>query len=660
MPFAVSVPFCAYSLWYVELPVAILSRLTRLQRITLILFIIVVTNWVMVSTTGYSLLGGDLFTFFFVVFLVLLAMTLIRPLMRKLVWRVRNRLLVTYFLIGALPLALGFVIVSLGLYILLAQAANYLLTTELDQRLDELQRSAERVAQDVLSGRKPSSIGMPGYDVIIRTGNRASALPETAPIVNFPSWVVPGFKGVVKTDAGSYFLSGAAAGERRVDVLVYRPLDEDLLSQLLPRLASVELFSVESEIRPYIGRRGDPDLPRPRPLFDSSNIIPQPGPRGFWDIDLTSAMLLPVRSTSNGNLRTELLILSSRPSVIIARLFSTLGRAAALPGIFLLITAGAFLFVEIVAIISSAQLTRSITRTVHDLHTGTRKIEAGDFSHRIPVRTKDQLSELATSFNRMTERIERLIIEVKEKEKLESELEIARQVQAQLFPKEVPKLKTLELAGICNPARVVSGDYYDFIPVDSRWTALVIGDISGKGISAALLMASVQSSLHAQLTMGTNGAVSTATLVARLNRQLYENTPPEKYATFYCGLYDDQSGRLLYTNAGHLAPILIRGNEVMRLESNGMVVGMFPEFPYEQSAVELQAGDLLTAFTDGITECENAQGVQFGDDRLTELLSRNSDKPLDEIVQIVTHTLRDWAHDLDNQDDRTMLLARRL
>src|SRR5262249_33742496 len=156
------------------------------------------------------------------------------------------------------------------------------------------------------------------------------------------------------------------------------------------------------------------------------------------------------------------------------------------------------------------------------------KVESGDFSHRISVHTKDQLSELASSFNGMTGRIEQLIREVKEKEKLESELEIARQVQAQLFPKEVPKLPTLQLAGICNPARVVSGDYYDFIPLGSTGAAVVIGDISGKGISAALLMASLQASLHAQLAMA-GGDLSTAALVTRLNRQLYENTPPEKY-----------------------------------------------------------------------------------------------------------------------------------
>jgi sigma-B regulation protein RsbU (phosphoserine phosphatase) len=317
--------------------------------------------------------------------------------------------------------------------------------------------------------------------------------------------------------------------------------------------------------------------------------------------------------------------------------------------------------VEIGAVIASVKLARTLTGTVHDLYTGTKRVESGDFAHRIPVRSNDQLSELASSFNAMTARVEQLIEEVKEKEKLESELEIARQVQAQLFPKEIPKLATLELAGLCNPARVVSGDYYDFIALESR-AAVVIGDISGKGISAALLMASVQASLHAQLSMDSRQP-STSTLVTRLNRQLYESTPPEKYATFYCAVYDDTNNQLSYTNAGHLAPILIRGGasgEVLRLESNGTVVGMFPDYPFEQCDLALQTGDLLAAFTDGITESENAQEEQFGEARLIELLRRDAQRPLEEIIENVMTAVSSWAHDPSMRDDITILLARKL
>src|SRR5262249_32026881 len=161
--------------------------------------------------------------------------------------------------------------------------------------------------------------------------------------------------------------------------------------------------------------------------------------------------------------------------------------------------------VEFFAILFSATLTRSITRAVADLYEGTRKVQAGDFSHRIPSRkTKDQLSDLAGSFNNMTERIETLIVEVKEKEKLENELAIARDVQSRLFPKEFPHLKTLEMWGGCQPARTVSGDYYDFVSLGSDRAALAIGDISGKGISAALLMAHIQSALRSQLMLGSS------------------------------------------------------------------------------------------------------------------------------------------------------------
>jgi sigma-B regulation protein RsbU (phosphoserine phosphatase) len=145
-----------------------------------------------------------------------------------------------------------------------------------------------------------------------------------------------------------------------------------------------------------------------------------------------------------------------------------------------------------------------------------------------------------------------------------------------------------------------------------------------------------------------------------LNRQLYRNTPPEKYATFYCAVYDDTRSRLTYTNAGHRAPILIRNGEAMRLESNGTVVGIFPEYPFEQVEVALQTGDLLAAFTDGITGSENAQEEQFGEERLIELLRSKANRPLDEIIQSVMDAVGAWAHDPSMRDDITMLLARKL
>ena len=313
-------------------------------------------------------------------------------------------------------------------------------------------------------------------------------------------------------------------------------------------------------------------------------------------------------------------------------------------------------------------MTRTITRSVADLYEATLKIKVGDFSRRIPVRTNDQLSELARSFNNMTENIEGLILESKEKERLEAELEIAREVQSQLYPSRVPYLKTLELVGICNPARTVSGDYYDFVPIDSGSLALAIADIAGKGISAALLMASIQSSLRAQLVHSNGRLVSvpgnlpfsTSKLVGLLNRQLYENTSSEKFASFCCAVYDDHSGHLVYTNAGHPPPILVQNGRATRLQVSGMVLGVLPNNQYDSDSISLEPGDLLVAFTDGITEPENEYGEEFGEARLMDLLIHNARRPLDELVAIVTRAVNEWSHSPEQQDDMTLLMARRI
>jgi sigma-B regulation protein RsbU (phosphoserine phosphatase) len=624
----------------------------------LILFVTVVLNWLVASTTGYSLLGGDLFTIFFVIFLVLLAITLIRPLMRRVLWRVRNRLVVTYFLIGALP-AFLMMIVFAGLFSALSgSTVAYLAQSELNRRIDRLQLDARQFAEDIQAGHRKPVAGAFPFQAVVRIGKR-TIVPEGA-IREIPAWSAPGFKGIVRNTASAYFLAAHAASggaENAVEVFAFSEFDDEAVAELVPGMARVEVF----RIRDFAGESMEDvgaNAQNVRAVFDSARVEPFHVPifNAFGGFQLPN-----VRALDSGESDEHAISVVTRPTLIVDRILSsTLGSLKTVVVIGLLSVVGAFVIVDLIAVASSVKLTRTLTRTIHDLYTGTKKIEAGDFSHRIPVRSKDQLSELASSFNAMTQRVEQLIAELKDKEKLEAELEIARQVQSQLFPKEVPKLQTLELSGVCRPARIVSGDYYDFIPLDQRLMVIVIGDIAGKGISAALLMASVQSSLHAQLTMGVNGGLSTATLVARLNRQLYENTPPEKYATFYCGLYDDQNGLLAYTNAGHLAPILLRRHEVIRLESNGMVVGMFPDLPYEQSVIQLQSGDLLTAYTDGITESENDRGEQFGEERLTDLLLRHRDRPLEEITRVITDSVRNWAADIDNQDDTTFVLARRL
>jgi sigma-B regulation protein RsbU (phosphoserine phosphatase) len=205
--------------------------------------------------------------------------------------------------------------------------------------------------------------------------------------------------------------------------------------------------------------------------------------------------------------------------------------------------------------------------------------------------------------------------------------------------------------------------------------AIALGDVAGKGISAALLMASLQSAMRSQLRHcmelataaaaggGSESAlekISTSKLVSNLNQQLYASTAPEKYATFFFGLYDEPSHLLTYTNAGHLPPILVRDGRTMTLDTNGMVVGAFPFARYGESQLRLEPGDLLLCYTDGITEPENEYGEQFGEERLIALLLEHAHLDGEVIANRIVEAVLGWTSSSELQDDMTMLLARKL
>jgi len=323
-----------------------------------------------------------------------------------------------------------------------------------------------------------------------------------------------------------------------------------------------------------------------------------------------------------------------------------------------------------------------MTRSVANLYEATQHINRGDFTHRIQVKERDQLATLQVAFNSMTESLEKLIAEQKEKERLQSELAIAQEVQAQLFPKAISGTGTLELFGVCRPARIVSGDYYDFLSYGAEQIGIAVGDISGKGISAALLMATIHSAVRAyeqeqliSVTAGRSTIQSTRSgsvgLAIRnsppqspsqvlwlLNQQLYKTTQPEKYATLFLGFYDGHARRLTYSNAGHLPPLILGANgSVRRLETGGTVVGLFENIEYAEASIQFYPGDIFVAFSDGITEPENEFG-EFGEERLIETIEAHRNLPLDRITDNVIAAVQDWIGSTEQPDDITLVLAR--
>jgi serine phosphatase RsbU (regulator of sigma subunit) len=276
-------------------------------------------------------------------------------------------------------------------------------------------------------------------------------------------------------------------------------------------------------------------------------------------------------------------------------------------------------------------------------------------------RDPDGNSFSLVSFDEVTHAVEaqrRAIAEKIEAERRAAqELDIAKQVQARLFPQTLPSLKTLEYAGICRQARQVGGDYYDFLDLGSERVGFVIGDISGKGIAAALLMANLQANLRSQSAIAVD---QPQRLLGSVNQLFCENTTDGAFATLFFAEYEDATRRLRYANCGHLPALLLRCNDsIERLESTATVLGVFKSWDCEISETQISPGDILALYTDGITESFNDAGEQFGEERLAAALCRNRMLSSDELLNTIVDKVREFSP-REQQDDITLIIAKSL
>jgi sigma-B regulation protein RsbU (phosphoserine phosphatase) len=490
------------------------------------------------------------------------------------------------------------------------------------------------------------------------------------PATTVPNYLPPRFTAIVR-DRDQFFLRSAIASTvagSKLTVVSSRPLDIRLLRELSENLGEVTFFEQDPNTKLRIPKFSVGTSPQPRRIFDLAVTLPTDVTVTNWpDGDPFTGATISVRT---------------RLSQLYDHLFSSVGELAGTIEVVLLLLALVLGIFEVVALSIGNRLTRSVTGAVEQLYRATTHVNRGDFSHRIPITSDDQLAALAKSFNGMTESLQRLIREQKEKQRLENEISIAQEVQAQLFPQRIPRMETLEVHGFCRPARSVSGDYYDFLHLGSDRMILAVGDVSGKGISAALLMATIHSAVRAYSiegipvfrqaeAVGAGRGLSTrydpvipgaeaspGTLLALLNHQLYHSTPMEKYATMFLGFYDGSDRKLTFSNAGHLPPLLLgESGAIRRLQHGGTVVGLFDDMSYDEGTVQLRPGDIFLAYSDGVTEPENEFG-EFGEARLIELVQENRDLPLHRIAEVVTAAVDDWIGGAEQPDDVTLVLAR--
>jgi serine phosphatase RsbU (regulator of sigma subunit) len=271
----------------------------------------------------------------------------------------------------------------------------------------------------------------------------------------------------------------------------------------------------------------------------------------------------------------------------------------------------------------------------------------------------DRNSFALVSFDEVSRAVEAQRRAAAEKQELERrtarELEIAMQVQARLFPQRLPPMRMLDYAGACVQTRQVGGDYYDFLDLGRDRLGLVIGDIAGKGMPAALLMANLQAHLRSQCATAVE---QPERFLQTVNRLFYESTADNAYATFFYSEFDDRAGRLRYANCGHLpALVLRRTGDVERLEPTATVLGLFDPWECRTAELELSSGDLLAIYTDGITEAFDARDDEFGEGRLVETLHSHRELPPRDVIAAIYDGVRRFSPH-EQRDDMTLIVAR--
>ena len=612
---------------------------------------------------------------------ILLLWLALRWLRDNVMWSVRNRLIVTYLFIGGVPVTLAVAIALLSGYMVLGDLAVFSAVSEIKVEANRL-GAANAAAEEEITRHSSTPEKIAEADKSF-PGRSIAVVPTSS----LPSWVKDGFTGLVNEKGHIYLRAANSHRDSHGQAMVVSSVlfDRKFLARIASKVGSLTLYSLDPQFNgDEKSRESALSSPQDATTTAGSGRISAgsvPAPAIALDREFSFVGLVQVTDWTDGSSRTRILEVATRFSTVYSYLTASMGIGSTVIIAALIGLAFAFAIVVLIALLIGIGLTRKITYSVANLYRATQFINRGDFSHRIEVQSKDQLAALQVSFNSMTENLQKLIAEQKEKERLQSELEIAHEVQAQLFPRENVGTSTLQLHGICRPARIVSGDYYDFLSYGPEQVMVAVGDISGKGISAALLMATIHSAVRAyeqeQLVSvgmaaayGTNSRVaafearvappSPAQMLWLLNRHLFQSTQPEKYATLFLGFYDDEKHRLTYANAGHLPPIVLGADgTVRRLETGGTVVGLFPDCDYAEETVELYPGDIFIAFSDGITEPENEFG-EFGEDRLIETVAANRHLPLERITEHVISAVQDWIGSTEQPDDITVVLARRI
>jgi sigma-B regulation protein RsbU (phosphoserine phosphatase) len=307
------------------------------------------------------------------------------------------------------------------------------------------------------------------------------------------------------------------------------------------------------------------------------------------------------------------------------------------------------------AMLGILPISRRMTRNLATLTKGAEVLSQGDLKARVPVRSKDEFGKLAQSFNKMAVALEENQKNLVTQERLQKEIEMCRQIQEELLPRQPLRMPFAQVQGVSIPALEVGGDFFNYFSLPEGKIAILIGDVSGKGVAAALLMANLQAMLRAKLPLNDD----LSRLAEQLDEEIGATTPPNAFLTLFMGIYDPKEGLLKWVNAGH-NPQYVLGNStrIETMNSTGRPLGLLPGGSFEEKTTLVDNGDSIFLYTDGLVEAENKDGIEFGTDRLETVLRNSRESEPDTLLGNIEAANRKFRGQVDSHDDATMLVLK--
>jgi phosphoserine phosphatase RsbU/P len=605
-----------------------------------------------------------------VTFVWVAAYRLSKWMLRRWLWRIRTKLILSYLFVAVVPLVLLALFFGLVGVISSGVVASYMVTSEIDSRAGELGRAtADHFSRLLASGAAdtdaverslaPLKEAFPAFSyAFVRDGHRVAASFSVAE--RLPDWLKEdSFSGLVRDGEATRLRSAARRGG---SFLVLDVALDDQLVRNLDQRAGIRILAAGGRVRTKgkgLNIEIDDD-PSPKPS-ESPRVGVRERPVQELKLDGLVFFATPEQTDwASGTKDAAGVAFQYKPLRMATVLTpgkvdtaSVLVTALAAVGIVFLVMYG-------VALLVGVLLARSITRSVHALSRGTERLRQGRFDQPIPVRTHDQLGELAESFNLMSRDIQQLMRESAEKERLEEELRIARRIQMSLLPQGTVSVPHVSIAAACIPATEVGGDYYDLLILPGDRLAVLMADVSGKGTSAALYMAELKG-LMLSLSRVHD---SPAQALAEANRILTADMDARSFITMSYALLDPLAGRMRYARAGH-SPLVQREARtgIARLLAPpglglGLDAGAQFERVLEETEVPFSSGDVFLFFTDGLSEAMNVKGELYGEERLRDLVQRDGTLSADELRDQVLEEVRRFVGEAPQHDDMTLVVVK--